>query len=73
MSIRFKPVEKNGFYHIKDIELDFTSQQKFFKNQAIYVCERLNELNNEVDFFRNQLLELEKLTGGYVNDRINSN
>lgn len=62
MDIRFKPVEdEKGFYHIKDIKLNYTSQQKFFKNQAIYICERLNELNNEVDFFRNQLLELEKL------------
>ena len=48
MSIRFKPVEKEGFYYIKDIKIDFVSQQKFFKEQAVYVCERLNELNNEV-------------------------
>lgn len=62
MSIRFKPVEdKKGFYHIKDIKLDFISQQKFFKNQAIYVCGRLNELNNEIDFYRNQLLEIKEL------------
>ena len=71
MNIRFKPVEDEEglFYHIKDIKLNFTSQQKFFKNQAIYVCERLNKLNNEVDFYQNQLLELRKLTGDNDNKK----
>ena len=65
MNIRFKPVEdEKGFYHIKDIKLNFTSQQKFFKNQAIYVCERLNELDNKIDFYRNQALELKNIKGG---------
>lgn len=64
MNIRFKPVEdEKGFYHIKDIKLNYTSQQKFFKKQAIYVCERLNELDNEIDFYQNQAIELKKLTG----------
>ena len=42
MSIRFKTVEDEEglFYHIKDIKLNYTSQQKFFKKQAIYVCEK---------------------------------
>ncbi len=65
MSIRFKPVEDEEglFYHIKDIKLNYTSQQKFFKKQAIYVCEKLNELDNEIDFYQGQLSELRELTG----------
>ena len=65
MSIRFKPVEDEEvlFYYIKDIKLNYTSQQKFFKKQAIYVCERLNELDNEIDFYQGQLSELRELTG----------
>lgn len=61
MKKRFIPIEKDGFYVIKDTELNFTSHQKFFKNQALYVSIQLNDLNNEVNFYKNQVTELKKM------------
>lgn len=61
MEKRFIPIEKDGFYVIKDTELNFTSHQKFFKKQALYICIQLNNLNNEVNFYKNQVIELKKM------------
>lgn len=61
MEKRFIPIKKDEFYVIKDTELNFTSHQKFFKQQALYICIQLNNLNNEVNFYKNQVIELKKM------------
>lgn len=45
---RFTIVGKDNIYEIYDDKLGVTSNQKYNKQQAEYICSRLNELENEI-------------------------
>lgn len=45
---RFRIVEKDNAYEIYDDKLGVTSNQKYTKQQAEYICMKLNELENEI-------------------------